>query len=170
MPTIAPLSEDEEFQIALQGEDELGVVVRAHIYIESSLNALLESLLVSPKHLEKMNLDYSQRVSLSVALGLLPQYESPLLALGTLRNHFAHRTGTKLSRDKVNNLYAALSSEDKTLVQQSHERTRRKLKNETKVQSFSRLLPKEQFILIAVALRALLSVAKKEAEGRRSVA
>lgn len=158
MPAIAARSEDEEFQAVLQGEDELGVVVRAHIYIESSLNTLLESLLVSPKHLEKMNLDFSQRVSLSVALGLRPQYESPLLALGTLRNHFAHRTGTKLSKDKVNNLYAALSSEDKTLVQQSHERTRKKLKTETKIQSFNRLMPKAQFILIAVVLRALLLI------------
>lgn len=170
MPAFAPLAQDEEFQLALQGEDELGLVVRAHIYIESSLNALIESLLVSPKHLDKMNLDFSQRVSLSIALGLRPQYESPLLALGTLRNHFAHRTGAKLSKDKVNNLYAALSSEDKALVQQSHERTRKKLKTEAKVQSFSRLQPKEQFILVAVVLRALLSEAIKEVAAQRGAA
>jgi hypothetical protein len=160
-------SDDIEFQLSLQGEDELGVVIRAHIYIESKLNALLERLLSSPKHLEKMNLEYSQRVQLAVAMGLLPQYESPLLALGTLRNHFAHRPGTKLSKDKVNNLYSSLSSEDKQLIQQSHDRTRRNLKTETTVQSFSRLTPKDQFILIAVALRALLHVAYKEAAARR---
>lgn len=161
MTESAIRSDEEEFRLALQGEDELGVVLRAHIYIEASLNALLENLLVSPKHLDKMNLDYSQRVSLAVALGLHPRYESPLLVLGTLRNYFAHRTGTKLSKDKVNNLYSALSSEDKQLVQQSHERTRKNLKVQVTVQSFSRLLPKEQFILIAVALRALLLVAGK---------
>lgn len=158
-------STEAEFQSGLQGEDELGVVVRAHIHIEAMLIALIDALLVSPKHIEKMSLDYSQKVRLAIALGLLPQYESPLLALGTLRNAFAHRPGTSLSKSRVDSLYSSLSSEDKEIVQASHQMTRKKVP-EAKVPRFSALGPKDQFILIAVALRALLAVAKKEALGR----
>jgi hypothetical protein len=163
MTDITIRSDEDEFQTALQGEDELGVVVRAHIYIEASLNELLEELSASIKHIEKMNLEYSQRVSLAVAIGLLPQYESPLRAIGTLRNNFAHKTGTKLTKDRVNNLYASLSSEDKQIVQSSYERTRKKVKTQIKVPTFSKLPPKSQFILIAVSIRSLLIVATREA-------
>ena len=166
MTDINIQSDEDEFQAALQGEDELGLVVRAHIYIEASLNEFLEELSVSIKHIEKMKLEYSQKVSLAVALGLPPQYESPLLAIGTLRNNFAHKTGTKLTKDRVDNLYASLSSEDKHIVQVAHNRTREQVKTHTKLPTFSKIPPKSQFILIAVSLRALLFVAKKEAMGR----
>jgi len=76
-------SDDQQFQHALQGEDELGVVVRAHIHVEAALNALIETVSSNPNYIDKMDLEYSQKVRLAVALGLLPQYESPLLALGT---------------------------------------------------------------------------------------
>lgn len=162
----APDSTDQEFNAALQGEDELGMVVRAHIYIEAALNDLLEVLLVSPRHVEKMNLDFSQKVRLAVALGLLPQYESPLLALGTLRNAFAHRPGTALTKGKVDSLYSSLSPEDKTIVQTSHQRTRKQAP-ESKVPRWAELSPRDRFILIAVGLRALLHVAHKQAVGRK---
>ena len=114
-----------------------------------------------------MSLDYSQKVRLAIALGLLPQYESPLLALGTLRNAFAHKPGTSLSKSRVDSLYSSLSAEDKTIVQSSHQRTRKLLK-ESKVPRFSELRPKDQFILIAVALRGLLAVANRQVPDRRS--
>lgn len=71
---------DKEFQAALEGDDQLGMVIRAHIHIEAGLNDVLDVLLVSPKHVEKMNLDFSQKVMLATALGLRPRYQSPLLA------------------------------------------------------------------------------------------
>jgi hypothetical protein len=158
-------STESEFQAALNGEDELGVVIRAHIHVEAMLNALVDKLLVSPKHVEKMNIDYSQKVRLAIALGLLPQYESPLLALGTLRNAFAHKPGIALTKSRVDSLYSSLSSEDKMIVQNSHQNTRKKLKG-SGVPRFSALGAKDQFILIAVALRALLHVAIKQAPER----
>ena len=59
---------------ALFGEDELGVVVRAHIHIEAKLLELLELMVADPKHLERMDLDFGQRVNLAVALGLKPEH------------------------------------------------------------------------------------------------
>lgn len=164
-----PLAQDEEFQAALRGEDELGLVVRAHIHVEASLLDLIAHLVESQKHIDKMNLEYSQRVRLAVALGLQDQYESPLLALGTLRNAFAHRPGTKLSKDRVDALYSSLSPASKEIVQNSHQRARRK-RPEAKVPAFSRLSPRDQFILIAVAIRALLQVAIKESKALRASA
>lgn len=158
-----PFVQDEEFQAALRGEDELGLVVRPHIHIEANLLELLSHLLVSTKHAEKMRLEYSQRVHMAIALGLHPQYESPLLALGTLRNAFAHKPGTKLAKDRVDALYSSLSSESKQVVQSAHQAARKK-RPESKVPAFSRLNPREQFILIVIALRALLQVAIKEAK------
>ena len=40
------------FVCALFGEDELGVVVRAHIHIEAKLRELLELVVADPKYLE----------------------------------------------------------------------------------------------------------------------
>jgi hypothetical protein len=54
----------------LMAEDELGVVIRAQIHIEALLIRLLEALVPYPENLEKMNLDYFQRVSLAVTMGL----------------------------------------------------------------------------------------------------
>jgi len=80
MTNLAPA---DEFIQSLQAEDELGLVVRAHIHIEAKLIDLL-SLLAEAKALEKMGLDYFQRVHLAVALGLKEEHSKGLLALGTL--------------------------------------------------------------------------------------
>ena len=122
------VDEDEPaFVAALMGQDELGIVVRAHIYIEARLIELLEHMVVDRKHLNQMDLDYAQRVHLTIALGLKPQHAPPLLALGTLRNTFAHRPEAKLTKDRVDNLYKAFSSEDKKIVQAAFTRTDNKM-------------------------------------------
>jgi hypothetical protein len=149
---------DEAFKAALESEDELGLVVRAHIHIESSLNRFIDGRLVHSSLLKKAQLDYAQKVHLATALGLLPKYASPLLALGNLRNAFAHQPGTQLTSDRVEALYKSLSSEDKSLVQESHQRARKKTPG-SKIPTFSRLSAKAQFILLAISLRSLLLVA-----------
>jgi hypothetical protein len=152
---------DEAFKNALESEDELGLVVRAHIHIEASLNQFLDGKVVHSSHLKKMQLDYAQKTHLAISLGLLPEYASPLLALGTLRNAFAHHPDTQLTQDRVKALYDSLSSEDKALVQDSHQSARKK-RLDSKIPTFSRLPPKAQFILLAISIRALLLVAIKQ--------
>lgn len=152
---------DEAFKKALESEDELGLVVRAHIHVEVSLNQFLDGKVVHSSHLKKMQLDYAQKIHLAVALGLLPKYASPLLALGTLRNAFAHQPDIQLTKDRVKALYDNLSSEDKSLVQDSHQNARKKRPG-SKIPTFSRLSPTAQFILLAISIRALLLVAIKQ--------
>jgi len=156
---------DKEFQAALEGDDQLGMVIRAHIHIEAGLNDVLDVLLVSPKHVEKMNLDFSQKVMLATALGLRPRYQSPLLALGTLRNAFAHQLGTTLTKSRVDALYKSFASEDKEIIQISHRKTRSQL-DDTQVAEWNRLEPKDRFILMAVTLRALLQATYNQASVR----
>ncbi|EGG92874.1 hypothetical protein IMCC1989_2337 [gamma proteobacterium IMCC1989] len=38
---------------ALEGEDDLGVVIRSHVIIEQYLNQLISSLVISNKHFKK---------------------------------------------------------------------------------------------------------------------
>lgn len=155
---IAVDKDESAFIAALMGEDELGVVVRAHIYIEARLLELLHHFVTDRKHLERMELDYAQRVHLAVALGLKSQHAPPLLALGSLRSAFAHRPDTKLTKDRVDNLYQALSSDDKKLVHAAYTRTNSQMLK-TVGPNFRALSPKDQFILIAVTLRSMLSAA-----------
>ena len=169
LPRPQPRSDEQEFQAALQAEDTLGLVVRAHIRLELCLNDLIAILLVDAAYVEKMNLEYSQKVNLVIALGLLPQYGPALLAMGSLRNAFAHRAGASLGRQEANNLYKALAAEDRTLVIQSYERTKSQVK-ETPMPQFRALPPKDQFIFIAVSLRTALEFAIAEATARKSAA
>jgi hypothetical protein len=156
---------EQAFVEALFGEDELGVVIRAHIHIEARLFDLLEALVGNPKYVERMGLDFAQRVNLAVALGLKPEHAPALLALGSLRNAFAHRLDTRLSEDRVKSLYDALSSADKHVVQLAYERTKVQ-QNTPQLPALKKLDPKTRFILIAVALRAMLMLAIREAAGR----
>ena len=155
---IAVDKDEPEILAALMGEDELGVVVRAHIYVEARLLELLHHFVTDQKYLERMELDYAQRVHFAVALGLKSQHAPPLLALGSLRNAFAHRPNTKLTKDRVDNLYKALSSDDKNLVHAAYIRTNSQMPK-TVGPNFRALSPKDQFILIAVTLRSMLSAA-----------
>ena len=158
----------DEFIQSLQAEDELGLVVRAHIHIEARLIELL-SLLADAKALEKIGLDYFQRVHLAVALGLKDEHSKGLLALGTLRNAFAHKLGSSLTDTRVRNLYEALCADDKAGVQQAYVKTERTL-NQHDGKKFKALSPRDRFVLIAVALQSILLLAIREAEHRGKAA
>lgn len=152
-------NQEDAFIKVLMGEDELGVVVRAHIHIEARINELLEKMAAHPEYIRKMNLDYEQLVNLAVALGLKSESARPLKALGTLRNIFAHRLDTSLTKDRVDSLYKTLSTEDKQIAQWVYERTNVQLSMKDAPTSLRGLRPKDKFVLIAVAMRAMLLAA-----------
>jgi hypothetical protein len=158
---------DEAFIGVLFGEDELGVVVRAHIHVEAKLQELLELLVVDTKYFERMRLPFGQRVNLAVALGLQAEHAPALSALGTLRNAFAHHLDTKLSDERVNKLYDTLSPGDREVVQAAYEQTKIRM-SMPEVPQFESLGPKSRFILISVALRGLLSAAIRETRARQA--
>jgi hypothetical protein len=152
---------DPEFERMLRGDDELGAVLCAHIYLECQLIELLRAYVRDDKYLERLGLDYSQRVHLAIAMGLKVQYAPVLLAYGTLRNAFAHRPGTKLDATRMKNLYEALSPTDKEVVQRAYKRTHAQLSSASHI-PFAKLDPREKFILISMALSMVLGVAIRE--------
>ena len=154
-------SDEAAFHAELQGEDVLGVVVRAHIRVELCLNELIEALGADPRHVDKMNLDFAQRVHLALALGLSDSYSSALLAMGALRNKFAHQADARLGKQEINNLYKSLSSDDRNVVVQAYERTKKQLGRE-EMPVFRKLDPKDQLVFIAIGLRAALDIAIRQ--------
>ena len=167
-PTPSYDVETKAFFAALRGEDELGMVLRAHTHIESVLRRLIAELVADASALAQVKLDYSDKVNLAVALGLENEYSKPLLALGALRNRFAHTLDAALTRQEANNLYKALSSSTRNMVNEHYKTVAsRRL---TAPQRFRDALPREQFIFIAAALRVAVTVALNHAKAARSVA
>ncbi|MFQ3193962.1 MAG: hypothetical protein ACI9N3_000774 [Colwellia sp.] len=54
----------------LLNEDELGAVVRAHILIEQYVDHFLSLVVSNHDYLDKMSIDFSNKVKLAVAMGL----------------------------------------------------------------------------------------------------
>lgn len=156
-----PTPEQADLIEILTGEDELGVVIRAHILIESQLLNLFDLLVPYPKHLEKVRLGYNQNVDFALALGLKPQYGPPLKRFGKIRNDFAHRPDTSLSDKHVNDLFGALDPQDRQVVLRCTVSTNRKIGRSTDV-AFRELDRKDRFTLIVVALHAALLAAVME--------
>ena len=142
----------------LEGEDDLGIVVRSHIIVEQYLNTLIESFVVSVKHFKKIKLDFHATVKLAIALGLNPRFEKPLNALGTLRNDFAHNLRPEISNQDANNLYQTLDGEDKQILQQCLGKTRKKLP-EQDIAQYQSLSPKTKYIVNVTVICGALETA-----------
>lgn len=161
---------------ALFGEDELGVVIRAHIHIEARLNEVLDRLVPYPDSLPRLR--YEQRARLACALGLKEDTFGPLKALGDIRNRFGHKLDTKLTPDMVDELYDAFSSDDRQTLLRGYAITNEQLKrspgtgpdaekHRNMPEDFSRLSARDKFVMIVVILDKMLLVARKELEARR---
>jgi len=95
----------------LIGEDDLGKVVRAHIYIEHELQDLIFFAAPNPDQLERFdNMEFSEKVRLALILGLDSNLKAGLTAVGNLRNKFSHRLDMKLGEEEANSLVASLPS------------------------------------------------------------
>ncbi len=132
-------------------EDELGATIRTHIYIESALEQLIEILVSDYEHIKKMQLDFSQKVNLAVAVGMPKDFAPALLAVGTIRNKFAHRIDTKIDKEKTNNLYKQLSPNQRSAIHASFKNTLKKTPLD-QARNLSDITPKEQFAILSVAL------------------
>jgi len=156
---------DEDFYKALQSEDELGKVLRAHMHIEYQLNELLKLLIPDYEILEKMEnkLEYFQKAHLACALRLKNEALSPLLAIGRLRNIFAHKLNTTLDHGRAKNLYETLSKNEKKVTQLAFRSMNKKMPDEGKFE-FKNLEPADLFVLIAVCMRQMLMARRIEIE------
>lgn len=108
----------KDFSTALLGEDELGVIVRAHIYVEAELDKWLKATLKNADALGD-GIEYQMKVRIALAAGLRNDLQHPLNALERLRNKFAHQLGMKLTADDANNFYATFGKRERDSVEDS---------------------------------------------------
>lgn len=149
----------QEFIDALFGEDDLGVVVRAHIHIESAVNALLDILIPIPSELPRLR--YEQKLKLCCAMGMDKTLFPPLKELGDLRNSFGHNICTKLTNGACAKLLERVSKDDLESIAKSY-RVTRENKNELP-ESFDELDPKSQLIGFVIWLNATLELMQDDA-------
>ena len=143
----------------LLSEDELGSVIRGHIKIESLLIQIVELLTPKSQHLKKLNLDYDERVTLAICLGLKDDFAPSLRAIGKLRNDFAHKPETVLTKERCNTLYDSLSTEVKTLLQYQFKKIKETNESLKQYGTFKSIKERDQFVLIAMSIWAHLKAA-----------
>jgi hypothetical protein len=107
----------EALSIVLAKDDDLGKVVRAHIYVENELIDFMFFAAHCPdqqtKLLKKKLWDYDDKVSLALMLGLNSELSKPLNAAGGLRNAFAHNLDMKIGEEQAKDLSKTLSPQAK---------------------------------------------------------
>jgi hypothetical protein len=106
----------EAFLNATSVEDDLGFVIRAHIFIEHELRRLIEAAIPNPEHLELDKLSYGNAIKLVFALGFDLRFKGSLQILGRLRNKFAHKLDMQLSDKDADDIYRSLSVRDRELM------------------------------------------------------
>ena len=149
---------DEMFQKALFDEDDLGSVIRVHLHVEYHVNEIISKLVSYEKDLKPLGLDFNGKVNLICALGVKPEYKPVLSTLGSMRNKFAHDPFYKITKTEINNLYKALPSNEKDILQKAHEKTRKA----NNVKAYAKLAPRDKFILIAVVIRNIVIAINNE--------
>ncbi len=98
----------------IAGEDALAVIIRAHLYVESTLNELIEECLFRPKAMNEVNLSFWHKVPLAAALGVIPEdFQSPLKQLNALRNKLAHNLDAAISDADVDKLFQSFAQDDR---------------------------------------------------------
>lgn len=96
----------------VSARDELGLVLRGHLYVEHTLNEMLGVMMPYAGRLRRLNLTFTRKVELARALGvLILDEEKPLLALNELRNRYAHDLKGPIGEAQVERLYGSITTE-----------------------------------------------------------
>jgi hypothetical protein len=151
------------FYSALEGEDDLGVVLRANIYVEHELREYVSKLAPRPEHIRFSDYDYNGLVALALALGLDAELKPALSAIGNLRNKFAHQIDMNLTRHEAENVYNSLSPELKSQLHQGYAATLKMPEYAGSPKSLKNLSPKEIFGMCATMVRGRITLRTVEA-------
>jgi len=153
MPSYAAIK--SEFVTALLAEDEVGCVIRSHLYVEAQLDSFLELAVVDPSFLATLDLSYAKKVELACCLGFDSKFRGPLKRIGKLRNDFAHDLSSSLTQQVVSDLYNALPEFGRQAVHISVGLLHELCKVVEKPSRYELLSPKMQFVLVALNLERI---------------
>lgn len=98
----------EQFRAHIDASEPLEVIVRGHLWIEASLNALINRKATSPDELSIARLTFAQKVAVALAFGALrPELAAPIRKINKLRNRFAHDLDTTITETDQREVIAA---------------------------------------------------------------
>lgn len=143
----------------LNGEDELGRVLRGHIHLENGIDEFLALCCTQDSHLKGAELEYHQKLKMALALGLPEWLASPLKYVGTLRNEFAHNLDRHLGEQEMENFYKSFPPEEKNFIQQTVARTSRNFPD--KHVTLRSMPPADRFNILIISLEGALHVINK---------
>ena len=143
------------FLEALLGEDEVGCVVRSHLYVEAQVDRYLDLAVISPKHLANLDLSYAKKIDFLCCLGFDEEFKGSLKRLGKIRNSFAHNLSSQLTQEIVSDFYNTLPKFGRDSVHISVDLLNQALGKNGKALKYNELLPKFQFVLIVLNLERI---------------
>lgn len=144
---------DAEFYKALQNEDDLGLVVRGQIHIEHELQQMVLAIAPQPEQAKFNAMTFTQTLRVALILGLSPEFESALSAVGRLRNRFAHRLGFQLTEKEASEFYAAIGSVAKEVTEKAYENLIQKNPDAGHPETLSDLSARDQVSMILTSIR-----------------
>jgi hypothetical protein len=157
--SLIPMTEsvpiNPEFITALLAEDEVGSVIRSHLYVETQLSKYLELTVFEPKFLDELDLSYAKKINLACCLGFDPKFSGALKRIGKLRNDFAHDLSSSLSKKVVADLFNALPEFGQQAVHISVGMLHQMCSVVSQPSKYEQLSPKMQFVLIALNLERI---------------
>jgi hypothetical protein len=96
---------NQDFYLAMRSEDDLGLIVRGHIFVEHQVREYVAAAAPKPELFKFSDFDYFSTVRIAFILGLDAEFNNSLPALGSLRNKFSHRLDMKLDDQMADNFY-----------------------------------------------------------------
>jgi hypothetical protein len=143
------------FLKALLAEDEVGCVVRSHLYVEAQVDRYLGLVVVESKYLTDLDLSYAKKIDLLCCLGFDAQFRGALKRLGKLRNNFAHDLSSRLTQQSVSDLYNALPDFGRKATHISIGLLYQALGKSGKPPEYKALSEKLKFVLIVLNLERI---------------
>jgi hypothetical protein len=100
---------ERQFLTHISGDAPLEIIIRGHLWVESSLIRLIEEVLPHPEAVDLARFSFPQKLSLGVALGLVrAEYAPAYLKLNSLRNRVAHDLFSAITQVEQEELLLAL--------------------------------------------------------------
>jgi len=104
----------------LKREDDVGLVIRGHLHLESRLTEYISRTLPHPDKCDWEKIGYGGKVELALACGLPSNIRPILEKLGELRNDFTSNLDATIESDWVLDTYSSLSKQLKTELEKSY--------------------------------------------------
>jgi len=103
---------ERQFLAHIKVDAPLEIVLRGHLWVESSLIGLIEEVLPHPEAIDLARFSFPQKLSLGVALGLVRSQHAPAyLKLNALRNRVAHDLYSAITEREQEEMIQALGPE-----------------------------------------------------------